>query len=118
LPFAPVHFLNVASSLLKNAGLEEDEAYERTAVGRLYYAMFLQARSYLRQRGVRAATIGAVAGALEELSGAGSLGNELLRLHAYCNRCDYDDANAFPTDEVQRAVRLARRIESTLAALR
>lgn len=117
MPFDPVRFRLVAKYLADEATLGDQEAIDRTVVGRTFYAVFLQARLYLRQRGVRAVTVGAVARALEQIPGASDSGKELLRLHGLRNRCDYDDTNEFPHREALRAVRLATRVESTLGSL-
>jgi uncharacterized protein (UPF0332 family) len=117
LPLAPLRFLAVATLLLENVGLDDREALDRSAVGRFYYAVYLQARLLLRSRGTMASTLESVARAFQAMPGYEDVGYDLRYLHGYRNRCDYDDTNEFSTIDATRAVLLARRIESRLASL-
>ena len=103
MPFAPIQSLDVASELLNQTGGNSREAFERSAVGRLYYASFLQARQLLRFQGVRAATVGTVAQALESIQGAETLGNGYR--DSYCR--------AYPSDSDRH--HLAHRLPQTRA---
>ena len=93
MAFDANRFLNVAHYLLDDATLDNREALQRTAVGRLYYTAFFQARTFVQSRGVRAATVGAVVGVLDGLPGMTDIGLMLRQLHAIRNQCDYDDSH-------------------------
>jgi hypothetical protein len=80
----------------------------------LYYGVFLEIRRWLRERGIRAATVASVATATGQVPGLEAVGNDLIRLHAFRNRCDYDDGNEFTPEDVRRAVRLSAGIRTAL----
>jgi len=78
-------FLRVANELAHNS---DDEASLRTAVGRAYYAVFLQARERLGIHGQRRRIHGIVIGRLKSADPVA--GNQLDKLEALRGAADYD----------------------------
>ncbi len=85
MTFDPSEFLNVASELARNP---HDEASLRTAVGRAYYSVFLQACEKLGIRGRRRRVHGFVIGRLRHDDPAA--GNELAKLETLRGEADYE----------------------------
>jgi hypothetical protein len=113
--FDASRFRDIAGYLLDEATFNDREALQRTAVGRLYYAMFLRARQYLRGRGDRAAALHSVVVTLDRIPELRGVAADLDALHALRNRCDYDDSTDLSDDIVHSALRLVRSIEAEMA---
>jgi uncharacterized protein (UPF0332 family) len=117
MPFAGRDFLTIATALATNVG---DEAAERTAVSRAYYAAFHEARNYCNRTDTSISNRpSAHAEVRRQLSQTGRIGQDLGRLQRLRKNADYDIP--FPTpnlsEEVQTALALARRILADLDAL-
>jgi uncharacterized protein (UPF0332 family) len=84
MTFDPNEFLNVANKLAQNA---QDEASLRTAVGRAYYSVFLQACEKLGIQGRRRRVHGFVIGRVRHNDPAA--GNQLAKLEALRGEADY-----------------------------
>ena len=85
MSFDPNDFLRVADGLAQGS---DDEASLRTAVGRAYYGVFLQARERLGIHGQRRRVHGIVIGRLRSADPAA--GNQLDKLEALRGAADYD----------------------------
>ena len=115
MPFDARRFRDLATYLLNDTTHADREAVERTSVGRFYYAMFLGIRRFLRERGVRASTVGTVVLALDAIPDLAGVSTDLEELHALRNRADYNDTNDFTSERLGEALRLVQRIEAEMA---
>ena len=113
MPFRPIEFYDIASSLFKEGG--EDEARARTIVSRAYYGAFLVAREEAK---IRSAT-----GSVHELtanhyinSGRSAVGNRLNALRVKRNDADYDCGKTVSRKAAGEALGLARKIIGVLGA--
>lgn len=116
-------FLALAENLLsQRAG---DEAAERSAISRAYYAAFLKAREYLDRQGPAVPRNGAAHTVVWNrlLTGQGSVsksvGQDGKRLKAWRRSADYDLPHpaADVSAEAQTAVTTARHLLANLATL-
>lgn len=118
--FAWADFLDLADDLATRTG---DEAAERSAISRAYYAVFGSARDHLSRSGVGLPQAGAAhaivwtrfhAGPASVHRRIGTVGRRLLRRR---RRADYDIAYPRLTREARESVELARRLLADLASL-
>lgn len=93
-------FLQVARVL----AVEDDEASLRTAAGRAYYALFIEARDALMRWGLAPQTQFQVHVRVRELfdrtrvSDLSFIGDKLRELHILRNRADYENDQGSPFD--------------------
>ena len=85
MTFDPADFLRVANELASEG---HDEAFLRTAVGRAYYAVFLQAREFLGLRGQRRHIHNTVISRLKRTDFAA--GTQLDKLETLRGQADYE----------------------------
>jgi uncharacterized protein (UPF0332 family) len=84
MTFDPTEFLRVANALAEHS----DEASLRTAVGRAYYSVFLQARERLGIRGQRRHIHGLVIAGLRRVDR--KVGDQLDKLEKLRGTADYE----------------------------
>ena len=85
MSFDPNEFLRLAHAIARDS---DDEARLRSAVGRAYYAVFLQARERLGLRGHRRKIHGLVIGRLKSVNRAA--GDQLDKLETLRGEADYE----------------------------
>lgn len=118
--FDGTEFLTLASDLLEN---DADEARQRSAISRAYYAAFLRTREYLRARGFRIRhrkTHQGVWNLMLKTQNpmAQAIGAEGMRLQRWRRAADYDIAYADDlADDVIRAVAPARTLLANLESM-
>lgn len=118
--FAWSDFLDLAAELGTRTG---DEAAERTAIGRSYYAAFCTARQVLRSRGERLPGGGrahvAVWGRFSATPDVvhRRIADRGRRLRRRRGRADYEDTYPDLTVETEDSIDLARRLLADLDAI-
>jgi uncharacterized protein (UPF0332 family) len=111
-------FLDDANELVHSVG---DEASERSAISRAYYASFHWARNYSRRKGLTVSQSSSAHRDVRTLLGLASrgIGQDLRRLHMMRKQADYDIP--FPagnvTNQTNTALTLARQIMTAIDAL-
>lgn len=117
--FAWSEFLELAAELGERTG---NEAAERTAIGRCYYAVFCTARQVLRSRGERLPGGGAAhVSVWNRFHGTPDLVHRRIadrgrRLRRRRGRADYEDTYPDLTVDAQDSIDLARRLLADLDA--
>ena len=117
-------YLNLARELAgKSTDVSSEEAKLRSAISRAYYAAFIQARNFLRDRDQitipREKTHKYV---IEQFQNSADekrrkLGEKLQRLRDFRNQADYNDIFPKLLGKTEQALGLARRIISGISTL-
>ena len=111
MPVDPSDFLEVARALIKG---DPSEAYLRTAVGRAYYAAFLQARDAAGLRNEGSGIHEEVIKHYSNRKDQRIVGNRLSDLRKVRNRADYKPGQSVSVQDVRKAVTQAGRVLSDL----
>lgn len=123
MSFNWIEYLNLARRLAGTAENPADEAELRSAISRAYYAAFIRARNFLRDRDrltiPTARTHQYVIAQFQNSpdSRRQKLGNRLEILRRYRNQADYEDAVPNLIDKSEEALTLSRRVISGLDSL-
>lgn len=110
-------YLDLSDRLARRIG---DEAAERSAISRAYYAAFHAARDLLDRRSPTVPRDGSAHAVVRDRIAAQSpaAGQDLRRLHGWRKNADYDDECPFVTaSQATTAVALARRLVQEIGQL-